>query len=633
MPGLRLEVGEEVSVGGRPAELVQVLDLDRYMVRFASRELRSVGRAEIDDPHSAETPKRAFEDYTPEEKAEAFRWFNAVKPLLHGEVRRGERTITADRAAQLLGCSRATVYRRVDQWDGEDPMTLLPQGGQGQGTGSRLEEPREALMQQVIRSHYLHRSQPSPTTVWNDKLLPAFARANLPPPGRATFYRRIEELDPLEVIEARQGKRAAREAKKRMMGSYPFAGAPLSSVQIDYWLYDLEVVNETTRNPIGRPCLTMLIDTFSFMPTGYYLSLDPPGAANAGMAIFHSITRKEKWLAGLGVEMEWPVWGFMKMIHADNAKEFRGTMMQRFVTFGNTKLVNRKVHTPRYGPHIERYFGKLAQSVKHLPGATGSNIRERAKKRDPRKTASLTLADLELYLLSVIKEHINTPRAELGMSPLEKWRSYFFDPETGRQVQKLPPEVGDLDRLRKELLPLQKRTLQHYGIQLDLFHYDSDALVVLRQRHAKTPDKEFIVRRDPHCLSEVYVWDDEAKMYLTVPLRNPRGVPMNIWEYRAAKKEVQARTGKRATENDIFDVHRERTERLERVLAAQKETLRVRRAAQQKKHHAETRKRQNDVIGQPPSAPPKQPPGRLGNPVAPAMQPDDFDDVFEDLDS
>ena len=270
---------------------------------------------------------------------------------------------------------------------------------------------------------------------------------------------------------------------------------------------------------------------------------------------------------------------------------------------------------------------------RHLPGATGSNIRERAKKRDPRKTASLTLADLEVYLLSVIKEHINTPRAELGMSPLEKWRSYFFDPETGRQVQKLPPEVGDLDRLRKELLPLQKRTLQHYGIQWDLFHYDSDALVVLRQRHAKTPDKEFMVRRDPHCLSEVYVWDDEAKMYLTVPLRNPRGVPMNIWEYRAAKKEVQARTGKRATENDIFDVHRERTERLERVLAAQRETLRVRRAAQQKKHHAETRKRQDAVIGRPPSAPPKQPPARLGDPVSSVMAPDDGDDVFEDLDS
>ena len=153
------------------------------------------------------------------------------------------------------------------------------------------------------------------------------------------------------------------------------------------------------------------------------------------MAIFHSITRKEKWLAKLGVNMEWPVWGIMKMIHADNAKEFRGTMMQRFVRYANTKLVNRKVKTPRYGPHIERYFGKLAHGVKHLPGATGSNIVERAKKADPRKTARLTLVDLEIYLLSVIKEHINTPRKELGMSPLEKWKSFFFDAETGRQIQ------------------------------------------------------------------------------------------------------------------------------------------------------------------------------------------------------
>ena len=123
MPGLKLEVGEKVSIGGRPAELVKVLDLDRYMVRFPSRELRSVGRAEIDDPHSAETPKRAFEDYSAEEKAEAFRWFSAVKPLLDGGLRRGDKTVAADRAAQQLGCSRATVYRRLDQWDGEDPMT------------------------------------------------------------------------------------------------------------------------------------------------------------------------------------------------------------------------------------------------------------------------------------------------------------------------------------------------------------------------------------------------------------------------------------------------------------------------------------------------------------------------------
>lgn len=636
MTGLKLEVGEQVSVDGRPAELVQVIDLDRYLVRFKSGELRSVSRAEIDDVASVETPKRAFDDYTPDEKAEAFRWFDAVKPLLEGGIRRGERTALADKAAEILGVSRATVYRRIKDCDPADPMTLLPEGGQGR-SGSRLDEAAEAVMQEVIRKHYLQRKQPTPTIVWDEYMRPAFKNAGIQPPGRATFFRRIEKLDPLVVLEAREGKRAARDAKKRLMGSYPFAGSPLSSVQIDYWQYDIEIVDETTRQPIGRPWLAMCIDTFSFMPTGYYLSLDPPGASNAGMAIFHSITRKEKWLAKLGVTMDWPVWGVMKMIHADNAKEFRGAMMQRFVRYANTKLVNRKVKTPRYGPHIERYFGKLAHSVKHLPGATGSNIAERAKKADPRKTARLTLADLELYLLSVIKEHINTPRKELGMSPLEKWRSFFFDTETGRQLQKLPPEADDLARLRKELLPVTMRKLQHYGIQWDMLHYDSEALVVIRQRYSRTPEKDFIVRRDPHDLSEVYVWDEDAKVYLTVPLRNPRGVAMNIWEHRAAKKRAQEQGHARPDENNIFDAHKERTERQARVRAAEKETVRVRRAAEQKKHHARTRTRQQAVIES--SRPDPQPrttiaPAATSMSITPAPHKvADSDDVFDDLDS
>lgn len=491
-------------------------------------------------------------------------------------------------------------------------------------------------MQEIIRKHYLQRAQPTATTVWKDYMLPAFKSAGIAPPGRTTFFRRIESLDPLIVLEGRQGKRAAREAKQRVMGRYPFAEAPLSSVQIDYWQYDIEIVDEATRKPIGRPWLAMCIDTFSFMPTGYYLSLDPPGASSAGMAIFHSITRKEKWLADLGVDMNWPVWGVMKMVHADNAKEFRGQMMQKFVRYAQTTLVNRKVKTPRYGPHIERYFGKLAQSVKHLPGATGSNIRERAKKLDPRKTASLTLNELELYLLSVIKEHLNTPQTELGMTPLEKWKSFFFDRETGRQIQKLPAEADDLQRMRKELLPIEKRKLLHYGVQWDSLHYDSEALVVVRQRNAKNPKRDFIVRRDPRDLSEIYVWDEESKIYLTVPLRNPRAVAMNIWEHRAAKRHAQERGTSKPDENDIFDAHRERTSRTALIVEAEKETVRVRRAAQQKKEHVVSKVRQNAVIEAAQRIPKSEHAQTATMPRAlPPSLPQSVseDDVFDDLDS
>ncbi|MBD3833017.1 MAG: Mu transposase C-terminal domain-containing protein [Brevundimonas sp.] len=593
MKGLRLDAGVNVTIGKRPATIVRVLDLDSYLIRFENEEHRVVGRKDIDDPRSVSAPIRALDDYTPAETSEAYRWWEVLKPLLIGTVSRGEKSNFMIAAGKTLGVDRATVYRRVTGYNGT-VMSLLPKGGQGGRGRRRMSTDRNALLEAVIQKYYLVRNQPAPMTVYKEHVEVEFGQAGLRPPALSTFYDRIAELDEIDVIEARQGKRAAHDARKRLMGSYPFADAPLSSVQIDYWDYDLEVVDSVDRLPIGRPRLTMVIDTFSFIPVGYYLSLDPTGASSAGLAIFHSITRKERWLADLGVDMEWPVWGFPKMIHADNAKEFRGSMLRQFMANVDGELMNRKVKTPRYGPHIERYFGKLAFSVKHLPGATGSNIRERAKLPDPRKTASLTLDELERYLLSIIKEHINTKHSKLGMTPLEKWRSHFF--EGSKQINKLPDEVDNLDFWRKELMPKTERTLQTYGVQWDLIHYDSDALVALRQRHAKSPQKTFIIRRDPRDISEVYVWDPDNKVYLTVRYRSPMGVGMTIWDQRATKRALEEKGLLHIGENEIFDAFKERTQRQELVASSKKDTLKARRQREQKRRHEHARKRETSVL-------------------------------------
>ncbi len=41
-----------------------------------------------------------------------------------------------------------------------------------------------------------------------------------------------------------------------------------SCVQIDYWPYDVEIVDDNYRIPIGRPWLAMAIDTHTCMPNG-----------------------------------------------------------------------------------------------------------------------------------------------------------------------------------------------------------------------------------------------------------------------------------------------------------------------------------------------------------------------------
>ena len=437
-------VGEQVAVGGRLGRFVRILDFDRYLVRFENGDTRVVGSEELDGAPVIGAAKRHFDDCSPAEIEEAYRWRDALQPLLDGAVDRGERDAFIANAAEKLGVSRATIYRRLDQWNG-DPVSLLPgkrPGGRGK---SRLGDAREALLAHVLDKEYFNRKQRNVKEVYNDFVLPAFADAGLSPPGMVTVYRYVANVDPILAIEKRMGKRAARDAKATLMGKFPFGTAPLSCVQIDYWPYDVEVVDDVYRLPIGRPWLAMIICTHTCMPTGYVLTLDPPSASVAGAAVFHSITRKEAWLREIGFEMIWPVWGTPQILMADNAKEFRGTMLRRFLSQEDRELINRPVKRPQFGAHIERFFGTLARKVKAVPGATGANLRER-KTRDSAKSAGLTLHDLEIHLLSLLKEYMNTPHSSLGgLTPLQKWRSCFF--EDGAQVRELPEEPNNLEQI------------------------------------------------------------------------------------------------------------------------------------------------------------------------------------------
>ena len=60
------------------------------------------------------------------------------------------------------------------------------------------------------------------------------------------------------------------------------------------------------------------------------------------------------WLAGVGVQAEWPCWGKMRTIHCDNAKEFRGTVIGRACQDHDIAVEHRPPREPRYGGHIER---------------------------------------------------------------------------------------------------------------------------------------------------------------------------------------------------------------------------------------------------------------------------------------
>jgi putative transposase len=185
----------------------------------------------------------------------------------------------------------------------------------------------------------------------------------------------------------------------------------LAVAQIDHTPMDVIVVDEEHRQPIQRPSLTVVIDVYSRMVLGFSIYLEKPSAFTVGMAISHAILPKENWLAGVGVQAEWPCWGKMRTIHCDNAKEFRGTVIGRACQDHDITIEHRPPREPRYGGHIERGFGTWLARARRLKGTTFSNVVQKGD-YDSEGHAILTRAELgKWFTIYVTKVYANALEA------------------------------------------------------------------------------------------------------------------------------------------------------------------------------------------------------------------------------
>jgi putative transposase len=276
--------------------------------------------------------------------------------------------------------------------------------------------------------------------------------------------------------------------------------------QIDHTQVDLILVDDLQRRPVGRPWITVAIDVFSRMVAGFYISFDPPGAMSVGLCLAHAMLPKETWLAQHDIATPWPLWGKPAVVHADNAKEFRGRMLTRAGENLGIDLHWRPVTQPHYGGYIERLCGTLTQSIHTLPGTTFSNPRQRGAYRSEEQ-AALTLCEFETWLATLIVDiYHQQVHSGIGMPPVRRYEQGIFGSDEHPGIG-VPERFVDESRLRLELMPYEERTVQRYGIQLDNICYYHDVLKKWIQAsdlaHPKRKRK-FTVRHDPRDISVIY---------------------------------------------------------------------------------------------------------------------------------
>lgn len=577
---LSLRPGTEVLYKERRCRITRALDLNLVLVSDSeTNHVEQAKIAELKPVPSLDAPKSKADIHQIPDAAwqVAERKYEIIQPLL--EINDRSRKDVEARGKEY-GIHANTLYKWIRVYEAKGRVSALQINARSDKGTTKLLKEVEAIIATTVESEYLTRNPKSISRICGE-IRRKCEDAKLPVPHTNTVRKRIDLLSDEVRISRRRGKKAAAQQFSPIRGHFPGADYPLSVIQIDHTKVDIILVDDIHRRPIGRPWITLAIDVFSRMVAGFYVSFDPPGALATGLCIAHAILAKDKWLIKHNVASEWPLWGLPKTIHLDNAKEFRGSMLQRACKEYGINLEWRPVARPHFGGHIERLVGTLMKEIHTLDGTTFSNTRERGD-YDSEKSATMTLSELETWLATYIVDvYHQREHKSIGMAPIEKFREGIFGsdetPGTG-----LPEKIADEDRVRLDFMPFEERTVQNYGVAIDEIHYYHD---VLRRWIGETDTdnpkakRKFMFRRDPRDISTIWFYDPEVMEYYPIPYRDTSHPPISLWEMREMKRQV-VESKVKADERTIFEAY-ERMRAVEE--AAHGKTKAVRRAEQRRK--------------------------------------------------
>ncbi|MET0752012.1 MAG: hypothetical protein ABWZ66_01500 [Pyrinomonadaceae bacterium] len=303
----------------------------------------------------------------------------------------------------------------------------------------------------------------------------------LPIPNSSSIYRIISQLDEYEVDKARKGEKYANEKHKTLSKS-PEPTRPLERVECDDTKTDLLVLDPETSLALGRPWLMILIDVFTRMILGYYLSFYPPSHVTVMMAMKHAIRPKgyvkEKYP---DIVNSWDTYGLIDVLVIDNARHWYGKGLEDACYQMGTDMQFAPVRIPWYKGVVERLLQSIHSGLIHKqPGTTFSNIFDKGD-YDPEKHVAiwLDLLDeiLHKWIIDVYSQDIHSGINDI---PARRWKNSIvkFPPA-------LPPAHTDLDII---LGKIAYRKISGTVIHFKNLEYSDSILATIKTNQKKGDD-------------------------------------------------------------------------------------------------------------------------------------------------
>ncbi|NUA30562.1 Mu transposase C-terminal domain-containing protein [Cupriavidus basilensis] len=323
-------------------------------------------------------------------------------------------------------------------------------------------------------------------------------------PKLRTLYRLLDRVEEYDLAIFKEGEEAAKRRFKITRVGVKTTRI-LERVEIDHTPLDVFLVKDESYIPCGRPTLTLLIDHFSRMPLGYYLSFGGTSMNAVIRALRHAILPKTpvaEAVAALKIHHKWPCYGLMDELVTDNGLEFHGSSVEVACFLLNIQLHFCPARQPRFKGVIERYLKTVNYTFVHkLPGTSLAKWTDRGD-YDPLKHAVMTMSEFqhvfEKWLLDV---YAQTYHKGIKTTPFARWCE---------SAKVNPPYLPDsMSKLVDDLGISTTRSLRHDGIRLHNLYYASGALQSILRAYGE--GVKVRVTYDPENLGRVHVWSPDSQ--------------------------------------------------------------------------------------------------------------------------
>ncbi len=323
----------------------------------------------------------------------------------------------------------------------------------------------DSIVVAVINEHMVDRAVETSLHTIEQDVRDRCARLMLKPPHATYIWRRLRSLGHSLSKRRNKGPAKYRESISIVEGSHdvPSSGYEF---QIDHTLADIMITDESRHLILGRPWLTLVLDTFSSCVCGFYLSFRPPSMQSVARALTVAVSNKREFLDRIGLkDLHWPMEGIPLKLFTDRAREFQSKAFERGCEENHIDARLRPRQGKHWGGRVERVIGTYMGRLHLLPGTTFSNIPRRIR-YDPAKDATYTGFEIMQRLVAMVCEHHDTPRRN-GLTPNQLW-------ELGRS--KIPAGSGclrypNMTKFYRDFLPEVTSKRQRDGIHWGDYRY------------------------------------------------------------------------------------------------------------------------------------------------------------------